>query len=93
MDELGMEHNRVGIQFVQIGNDKGAQNYLKVLDDDKGLNNIRDIVDTTQYTKGPLDASPETVIKILLGGINRRVDNEGAAGAINEDDEEWSDRE
>ncbi|GJE84855.1 VWA domain-containing protein [Phanerochaete sordida] len=88
MVKLRMERDRVGIQFVQIGNDKGAQRYLKELDDDEGLNNIaRDIVDTTQYTKGPLDANPDTLIKILLGGIHRRVDVEGAPAAMYPDDD------
>ncbi|KIL70355.1 hypothetical protein M378DRAFT_67282 [Amanita muscaria Koide BX008] len=68
---------QVGIQFVQIGNDRSATQYLQELDD--GLSNkhkIRDIVDTTPYN-GSLDG--RSILKILLGGINRRVDSRGAA--------------
>ena len=35
-------------------------------------NNVQDIVDTTPYTGKELDA--ESLVKILLGGINRRID-------------------
>lgn len=38
------------------------------------------MVDTTLYTGGPLDS--EMLIKILLGGINRRVDKKGAKSVM-----------
>ncbi|KAJ6524528.1 hypothetical protein B0H19DRAFT_971923, partial [Mycena capillaripes] len=65
---------QVGIQFVQIGNDTTATRALKELDDDiHKAGNIRDIVDTTPYSKlNPVTA--DGLIKVLLGGINRRVD-------------------
>ncbi|KAJ7878434.1 hypothetical protein B0H13DRAFT_2052678 [Mycena leptocephala] len=65
---------QLGIQFVQIGNDAAATRALKELDDDiHKAGNIRDIVDTTPYTKlSPVTA--DGLIKVLLGGINRRVD-------------------
>lgn len=69
--------NQVGIQFIQIGNDPSATEALRELDDDlAGKYRIRDIVDTTLYTGNALDAT--TLTKILLGGINRRVDRRGA---------------
>lgn len=43
---------------------------------------LRDIVDTTQYMMGSLDADRETVVKILLGGIYRRIDMEGVASQL-----------
>lgn len=65
--------SQVGIQFVQIGDDPDATEALRVLDDDlAGKYGIRDIVDTTPYSGGQLDAVKLT--KILLGGINRRED-------------------
>ncbi|CAE6445673.1 unnamed protein product [Rhizoctonia solani] len=71
--------SQVGIQFVQIGNDPEATEALAELDDDlAGKYNIRDIVDTTPYTT-QLDG--ETLIKILLGGVNKRVDRRGG-GAV-----------
>ncbi|KAJ7055070.1 hypothetical protein C8F01DRAFT_1030597 [Mycena amicta] len=65
---------QLGIQFVQIGNDAGATRALKVLDDNLHRTaNIRDIVDTTPYSKlNPVTA--EGLMKVLLGGINRRID-------------------
>lgn len=65
---------QLGVHFVQIGNDTRATRALKELDDDlHKTGNIRDIVDTTPYTKlNPVTA--DGLIKILLGGINRRID-------------------
>ncbi|KAJ7462002.1 hypothetical protein FB451DRAFT_1371046 [Mycena latifolia] len=67
---------QLGIQFVQIGNDSRATNALKELDDDlHKTRNIRDIVDTTPYSKlNPVTA--DGLIKVLLGGINRRIDEQ-----------------
>ncbi|KAJ6536696.1 von Willebrand factor, type A [Mycena vulgaris] len=66
----------LGIQFVQIGNDSRATRALKELDNDlHKTGNIRDIVDTTPYSKlNPVTA--DGLIKVLLGGINRRVDEQ-----------------
>ncbi|KAF8343736.1 hypothetical protein F5887DRAFT_971871 [Amanita rubescens] len=76
LDDKYLPITQVGIQFVQIGNDMSATEYLRQLDD--GLSNkhkIRDIVDTTPY-RGPVDGN--SLLKILLGGINRRVDAHGS---------------
>lgn len=71
---------KVGIQFVQIGNSRDATEFLNELDNGLGQNyGIRDIVDTTPYT-GQLSA--ELIIKILLGGINRRVDKRGGQSVV-----------
>ncbi|QRV72370.1 von willebrand factor type A domain protein [Ceratobasidium sp. AG-Ba] len=72
--------SQLGVQFVQIGNDPEATAALEELDDDlAGKYGIRDIVDTTPYTGG---LTGETLIKILLGGINRRVDKRGGASVM-----------
>ncbi|KAJ6515334.1 hypothetical protein C8R45DRAFT_956132 [Mycena sanguinolenta] len=65
---------QLGIQFVQIGNDFQAAQALQELDDDlHKTGNIRDIVDTTPYSRlNPVTA--DGLIKVLLGGINRRID-------------------
>ncbi|KAF5371324.1 hypothetical protein D9758_004160 [Tetrapyrgos nigripes] len=68
---------QIGIQFVQIGPLQSAARFLAELDDALvRKHRIRDIVDTTRYSGKKLNA--ETLIKILVGGINRRVDAEGA---------------
>ncbi|KAJ6520624.1 hypothetical protein DFH09DRAFT_1194035 [Mycena vulgaris] len=69
---------QLGIQFVQVGNDAGATRSLKELDDDlHKAGDIRDIVDTTPYSKlNPVTA--DGLIKVLLGGINRRIDEQNS---------------
>lgn len=62
----------MGIQFVQIGDDPKATESLRKLDDDLAATGIRDIVDTTPYIG---ELSSDMIIKIMLGGINRREDN------------------
>ena len=72
---------QVGIQFVQIGSHRAATEYLRTLDDElQGEYHVRDIVDTTPYLGGRLNA--DTIIKILLGGINRRVDKRGGQSVL-----------
>ena len=66
----------MGIQFVQLGCDPQATEALQDLDDERAnKHNIRDMVDTTLYTGQRL--TTELLGKILLGGINRRVDKKG----------------
>ncbi|KAG6854465.1 hypothetical protein C0991_006544 [Blastosporella zonata] len=90
LDAMRCPMSQVGIQFVQVGRDPGASEYLQELDDDLTQTGIRvsrmqrftfailimrqDMVDTTpaELTDGEL--GPDTLIKILLGGINRRHD-------------------
>lgn len=66
----------MGIQFVQLGSDPHATEALQDLDDElANKHNIRDMVDTTLYSGQSL--TTELLGKILLGGINRRVDKKG----------------
>ncbi|KIM57950.1 hypothetical protein SCLCIDRAFT_1219002 [Scleroderma citrinum Foug A] len=72
---------QVGIQFVQIGNAKKATAFLRELDDALSCKySIRDMVDTTPYLNAKLTS--EMLIKILIGGINRRVDHRGAEAVM-----------
>ncbi|QRV72329.1 hypothetical protein RhiJN_00343 [Ceratobasidium sp. AG-Ba] len=64
---------QVGVQFIQIGNDEGARKALKRMDNKLSeKNGVRDIVDTRPFDGDKL--TPEVLIAMLLGGINRRVD-------------------
>ncbi|KAG8680245.1 hypothetical protein FRC09_018375, partial [Ceratobasidium sp. 395] len=64
---------QVGIQFIQVGDDRRARKALERLDEELGrMHDIRDIVDTRPYTGSKL--TPDLLIAILLGGINKRVD-------------------
>ncbi|KAI0353131.1 hypothetical protein OH77DRAFT_1427924 [Trametes cingulata] len=81
LDEGRYPLTQVGIQFVQIGDSRDATAYLQALDDElQTVYNVRDIVDTTPYLNGRLTA--DTIIKILLGGINRRVDKRGGQSVM-----------
>ncbi|KAI0776169.1 hypothetical protein BD413DRAFT_649630 [Trametes elegans] len=81
LDEGNYPLSQVGIQFVQIGSHRSATEYLRTLDDElQAEYHVRDIVDTTPYIGGRLSA--DTIIKILLGGINRRVDKRGGQSVM-----------
>ncbi|TFK43866.1 hypothetical protein BDQ12DRAFT_731833 [Crucibulum laeve] len=74
LDKLNAPLCQVGIQFVQIGNSPKATAYLQGLDDELKEQGVsRDIVDTTIYDGKLTDTR---LIKILLGGINRRIDDQ-----------------
>ncbi|KAK0467794.1 uncharacterized protein EV420DRAFT_1616619 [Desarmillaria tabescens] len=80
LDRGYFPQTQVGIQFIQIGNSSKSARYLRELDDDlRNQYGIRDMVDTTEH-HGQLTG--EYLIKALIGGINRRVDNHGAKSVI-----------
>lgn len=82
LDRGNFPLSQLGIQFVQVGDDAGAAEALAELDDDlAGKYGIRDIVDTTPY-QASTQLNGETLVKILLGGINRRVDKRGGASVM-----------
>ncbi|KAF9459593.1 hypothetical protein BDZ94DRAFT_1171336 [Collybia nuda] len=79
LDRMYAPLSQVGIQFVQIGQDEGATRFLETLDNRlKSQHDVRDIVDTTVSEEGEkLD-----IVKILMGGINRRFDDAGSGGVL-----------
>ncbi|KLT40212.1 hypothetical protein CC85DRAFT_287734 [Cutaneotrichosporon oleaginosum] len=67
--------SQVGIQFFQVGDDPEATAALQELDDElSATHDIRDMVDTVPYAG---ELTPETIVKVLLGGVNRRLDRRG----------------
>lgn len=67
-----------GIQFVQIGTDAEAASALRALDDQLAKQyKIRDIVDTTPYDPQQGAFNTDYMLKILLGGVNKILDNGG----------------
>ncbi|KAG2143864.1 hypothetical protein BD769DRAFT_1347846, partial [Suillus cothurnatus] len=67
-----------GIQFVQIGTDAEAASALRALDDQLAKQyKIRDIVDTTPYDPQQGAFNTDYMLKILLGGVNKVLDNGG----------------
>jgi hypothetical protein len=81
LDRLEAPAWQVGVQFFQVGNEPGAAEALKELDDELGVcghgaTEIRDMVDTVPW-KGPADGRPlsaEAMLKVVLGAVNRRLD-------------------
>jgi len=73
LDKAYAPLSQLGFQFIQIGSDENAKAFLEKLDNDlKEKHSIRDMVDTEPYTGAELTAP--RLIKLLLGGINRKVD-------------------
>ncbi|KAG5653187.1 hypothetical protein H0H81_001815 [Sphagnurus paluster] len=76
LDAHNARTTQLGIQFVQIGNDAGARAYLEMLDNGMVRHGVRDMVDTTPSGAG--DGLDLDLVKILIGAVNRRVDNKGS---------------
>lgn len=76
LDRLDAPAWQVGIQFFQVGNEHGAAEALKELDD--GLSqiaNVRDMVDTVPWngqSRAGLDGAG--IMKVVLGAVTRRLD-------------------
>ncbi|KAL8840445.1 MAG: hypothetical protein Q9170_001321 [Blastenia crenularia] len=64
---------KVGVQFVQIGGDEAARNFLRFLDDELKKKHTldRDMIDTVYWVEEDRERLHE---KILLGGILKRFD-------------------
>jgi hypothetical protein len=77
LDELKAKPYQIGIQFFQVGNDIEVTEFLNYLDnllpDRFG---VRDIVDTVTWDKEPGELSARTILKVVLGGVDQRYDNE-----------------
>ncbi|KAJ8595016.1 hypothetical protein M405DRAFT_878461 [Rhizopogon salebrosus TDB-379] len=81
--ERGQVPDRMfGIQFVQIGTDEDAAAALRALDDHLEKEyRIRDIVDFTPYDHEKGAFNTQYMLKILLGGIDKVLDNGGPASS------------
>jgi len=80
--------HQVGIQFVQVGDSKGAARSLKEMDDDLKQRCKRDMVDYTLYDPSAVSGSHEDdhtiqakLTKILVGAIDEEVDRK-TAGSV-----------
>lgn len=83
LDRGNFPITQVGIQFVQIGDSSKATQFLQELDDNLASDHgVRDIVDTTPFTMTGGELTAEMLTKILLGGINRRVDRKGGGSVL-----------
>jgi len=76
---------QIGIQFFQVGNEPGAREHLKQLDDDlaelAGDDDLRDIVDTVPWTSSNGEGNTlnaDGILKVVLGAVMRRLDKSRA---------------
>ncbi|RYO74099.1 hypothetical protein DL766_004920 [Monosporascus sp. MC13-8B] len=86
LDRLDAPPYQVGIQFFQVGNEPGAAEALRRLDDDLkgrvagGGSTLRDMVDTVTFDATDGAGAPvltsEGILKTVLGAVNRRIDNQ-----------------
>ncbi|KAK5997152.1 hypothetical protein PT974_02505 [Cladobotryum mycophilum] len=78
LDQLEAPPHQVGIQFFQVGNERGAREALRELDDDLSEQGIRDMVDAVTWdTMTPLSdkvLSADGILKVVLGAVIRRLD-------------------
>jgi hypothetical protein len=78
----GPKLRQLGVQFVQVGSDRGAAAFLKKLDEDLEKQGVPDIVDTFNYDQmlkeTGLDClTGEDLLKVVLGAIDKSVDIAG----------------
>ncbi|EGY22602.1 hypothetical protein HYQ45_014855 [Verticillium longisporum] len=84
LDKIDAPPYQVGIQFFQVGNEEGAREALKELDD--GLaelvdGGVRDMVDTVTWNKGGDNTlSASNILKVVLGAVVKRLDRRRASG-------------
>lgn len=79
LDKLDAPAWQIGIQFFQVGNEPGAREHLRQLDDElaelAGGDDLRDIVDTVPFLGAEGESlNGEGVLKVVLGSVNRRLD-------------------
>ncbi|KAM0276973.1 hypothetical protein ACHAQH_006208 [Verticillium albo-atrum] len=84
LDKIDAPPYQVGVQFFQVGNEEGAREALKELDD--GLaelveGGVRDMVDTVTWTKGGDNTlSASNILKVVLGAVIKRLDRRRTSG-------------
>ncbi|KAL8704754.1 MAG: hypothetical protein Q9201_002101 [Fulgogasparrea decipioides] len=74
LDKLDAPAWQVGIQFFQVGEERGAAEALKELDDQLAeIGDVRDMVDTVPW-KGGQGLTGDKIMKCVLGAVHRRWD-------------------
>lgn len=67
--------NQIGIQFVQVGANRKASDFLGALDNDiRKLRLARDIVDTVPWSRSSGPFNEMYFVKAICGAINKRWD-------------------
>ncbi|KAI1873794.1 uncharacterized protein JN550_003063 [Neoarthrinium moseri] len=86
LDALDAPPYQIGIQFFQVGNESGAADALRRLDDDLSdqvAGGVRDIVDTVSFDVGADGNTPaltgDGIMKAVLGSVVKRLDRKTSA--------------
>ncbi|CAG8978244.1 hypothetical protein HYALB_00009141 [Hymenoscyphus albidus] len=88
LDRMDAPPFQLGIQFFQVGNERGAKEALERLDDhlaNKVPGGIRDIVDTVTWTggnsasEGGVGLTGDSILKVVLGSVVKRLDRQRAS--------------
>jgi hypothetical protein len=79
LDALDAAPYQLGIQFFQVGSDRGATEALRELDDDlQERASVRDIVDTCPIQLNPdgseQELTSELILKTVLGAVVKKLD-------------------
>ncbi|KAJ0161315.1 hypothetical protein CTA2_6435 [Colletotrichum tanaceti] len=84
LDRLDAPMHQVGVQFFQVGNEPGAREALRELDDDLGDRvggDLRDMVDTVTWEHGNRGVlTADGILKVVLGAVVRRLDRRRTSG-------------
>ena len=86
LDRLEAPPYQLGIQFFQVGNEPGAADALRELDDalaDMAGGGMRDIVDTVTWSgrdSRERILTADSILKVVLGAVVRRLDRRRASG-------------
>jgi hypothetical protein len=74
LDVKNVPLRQLSLQFVQIGDDPGATEALKELDDQLGPDHgVRDMVDTIPFSQAEPSLRADLIVKIVLGSINSTI--------------------
>ncbi|WYZ37384.1 hypothetical protein EsH8_II_000890 [Colletotrichum jinshuiense] len=84
LDKLDAPMHQVGVQFFQVGNEPGAREALRELDDDlvqRVEGDLRDMVDTVTWERGSSGTlTADSILKVVLGAVVRRLDRRRTSG-------------
>ncbi|KAK4453691.1 collagen alpha-5 chain [Podospora aff. communis PSN243] len=85
LDKADAPPYQVGIQFFQVGSERGAAEALQELDDNLGdiAGQLRDIVDTVTWAGRDTREralSADGILKVVLGAVVRRLDRKRTSG-------------
>jgi hypothetical protein len=76
LDVKNVPLHQLSIQFVQIGDDPGATEALKELDEQLGpANGVRDMVDAIPFSQAEPSLRADLIVKIVLGAVNSTISN------------------